>query len=135
MPQSARPLLVALALLLTAPAAAAPIFGVREDLPGPINPLEVVIADLNDDGTQDLVVSSPGSPPSQGQLSTWFGRGDGYFYAGPASACLREPTHLLTARFDGDAFADVAMTVSFISTGEAVEVLRARETERSSNRP
>jgi hypothetical protein len=105
-------LLSAIALSLAAPAIAAPVFGVRQDLPGPLNPLDVAIVNLNGDSAPDLVVTSPGNPPTAGLITTWFGRGDGYFYAGPTSACMRSPEFLVAGDLNGDSISDLAFTAT-----------------------
>ena len=97
-----------LALFLAAPAAAAPVFGVRTDLPAPTNPLAVAIADINQDSHLDLVVLSSGG--LEGQLTTWFGRGDGYFYAGPSTSTVRSPGRLAVGDLDADGIPDLAIT-------------------------
>lgn len=100
---------IALSLATSIPAGAAPVFGVRQDLITPINPIDVAIANLNADGARDLVFTAPGNPPTAGQIATFFGRGDGYFWAGPSSACVRSPSELVTGDFDGNTLSDVAM--------------------------
>ncbi|MEX0741201.1 MAG: FG-GAP-like repeat-containing protein, partial [Phycisphaeraceae bacterium] len=98
----------------------------RSFAPGPLlampsNPIHVTVADLNNDGDDDVITVNHGA----NSISVQLGDGDGAFTSRADYAVGTNPFQAVTGDFDGDGFADVAIvsespnTVSvFLNNGD-----------------
>jgi hypothetical protein len=72
------------------------------------NPLEMAVADLNNDGKLDLVtLSNNGS--NTGTMDVFYGNGDGTFKAAVAYSTPNLPYSMAVADLNGDGLADIAV--------------------------
>ncbi|MFT3905983.1 MAG: VCBS repeat-containing protein [Steroidobacteraceae bacterium] len=93
-----------LSVLLNAGATSPGTFGGNTDLTTASDPVAVTVADLNSDGTPDILVSTN----SGGVTDLFFGVGDGTFGSAQALATGSGSYHSAVADFDGDGTPDIA---------------------------
>jgi FG-GAP-like repeat/FG-GAP repeat len=87
--------------------------------PGPIG---LAIGDFNGDGHPDLAVADYGlSQQPSSTVSILFGNGDGTFQAPVAVAAASQPKSITVADFNGDGYADMAVTA--YSSGDILVLL------------
>ncbi|MHC4893088.1 MAG: FG-GAP repeat domain-containing protein [Planctomycetota bacterium] len=86
------------------------VFGPPTSYPANLDPADVRVADVDDDGAPDAILLQRGATGSAGSLGVYFGTGDGSLSAQHwSSAGLGTPQFLSTGDWDGDGGIDVAV--------------------------
>ncbi|UCD94950.1 MAG: VCBS repeat-containing protein, partial [Candidatus Zixiibacteriota bacterium] len=87
-----------------------PYFDAAVSYPVRSNPFFVIADDMNDDGFQDMIVLNRGATIDS--VSVFMNDGEGIFSRHAADTVSGSPASAATADFDGDGFADLAITIS-----------------------
>lgn len=84
-------------------------FGLQRYFAAGINPMSLVIADLDEDGRPDIATTNYGADPDyeSNTVSVLLGNGDGTFHATPEFPVGQNPRSLASADLDGDGLPDL----------------------------
>ena len=92
------------------PGSSSGVFGPPANYPANLEPADVEVADVDDDGAPDAILLQRGATGSEGSLGVYFGAGDGSLSPQHwSSAGLGTPQFLATGDWNGDGDIDVGV--------------------------